>query len=87
MEIGGRIILSSAPTGIVGHADSGYDLPIFWPPGFRAVFDPEFSHVLSNTGVVFATAGEDTNVHLKTGRWNGLNACPTGDGIYIFSVP
>jgi hypothetical protein len=87
IEIGGPLVLTSTPTGIVATTNSGQDLPVFWPPGFRAIFDPSFSSVVDDRGAVFATAGEDIHPYVTTGQWGGFNACVTGSQVFLFTVP
>jgi hypothetical protein len=75
-----RVFLVSTPAGVVGRVDGGAVVKIFWPPGFSAIYDPLFSRVVTESGEVFATAGEDISVHLKGSTWNGVNVCPAGRG-------
>jgi hypothetical protein len=82
----GPLVLTATPTGIYARTDTGQDLPIFWPPGFRAIFDPTFSSVISDRGAVFATAGEDINPYVETGRWGGYNACVTGSQVFLYGA-
>lgn len=48
------------------------EVPIRWPPGYQAIFDPLFSRVLTAEGATFAVAGDDLN---RAFRWRGHVIC------------
>jgi hypothetical protein len=64
-EVSGRIV------GVLGETRI---FPIFWPSGFRAVFDPDFSAVITESGAVFARSGDDLNSDVG-GHYHGRNDC------------
>ena len=71
--LGGPIVLTATPGGIVGmHA--GTKITIRWPRGYRAIFDPEFTEVVTESGQVFARASEDVNPS-DVIRFRGLDHC------------
>jgi len=55
-----------------GVTDTGLELTTYWPPGYRAVFEPGFARVLTSNNEVFAVAGEDIN-HPEI--WRGHMIC------------
>jgi hypothetical protein len=78
-----RLIDSQA--GIVA-ADSRSNHTITWPHGYRAVFDPAFVAVITDTGSVFAYANEDINRADAMG-FHGHLICIEGALIEIWPLP
>jgi hypothetical protein len=68
------VIIEAINGHIVGVLDSR-SLPIYWPPGFRAVFDPLFLEVLTDTGQVFVRAGDDINKPTGASTYKGRHVC------------
>jgi hypothetical protein len=83
VELGGQIFLVATVEGVVGQSAAGPVLKIYWPPGFQAIFDPDFKAVVDSDGAVIASAGDEINGLVSRGRWNGRTACATGDSIYV----
>jgi hypothetical protein len=59
-------------------------LPILWPHGFSAVFDPSFTEVLDGSGAAFATAGEDITAHVTSGTWGPYQVCATAIRVAVW---
>lgn len=59
----------------------GSRLRLQWPPGFRAVFDPDFTAVLDARGDVFARPGDELNTPPGQDLFRGLNTCYSPGGI------
>jgi hypothetical protein len=78
-----RLVDSAA--GIVA-ADGRSNHTITWPHGYRAVFDPAFVAVITDTGAVFAYANEDINRADATG-FHGHMICIEGLFIEIWPIP
>jgi hypothetical protein len=83
--LGGHIILTGTTSGVVGRAGTA-DLPIYWPAGFRAIFNPIFAGVIRPDGMLFALPGEDIAPYTDRGTWRGYSACATRDGIWVFGT-
>jgi hypothetical protein len=69
---------------VFGRFPSGGTVEVFWPVGFKAVFDPEFNSVVRANGSLFATAGEDIYPEMEAGKWHETKICGTLQGIYVF---
>jgi hypothetical protein len=68
----GPILLRvNATNDVVGVDPSRNEFEIRWPPGYRAVFDPDFEGVIDEAGNVVARANQD------------LIATSTGFGKYL----
>ena len=90
ITLGARLTAGQGPptAEAFGLTDRGLELSIYWPPGYRAVFDPAFSRVLAPNDEVFATAGEDlNNPAAPSGRvvcFSANDALPNGIAISIW---
>jgi hypothetical protein len=69
---------------VVAALGNGTALPILWPHGFSAVFDPSFTEVLDASGATFATAGEDFTSRVTSGSWGPYQVCATAIRIAVW---
>jgi hypothetical protein len=58
-------------------------IPIVWPPGFRAVFDPALK-IIDEHGIAFAQEGEDMSNSLI---WPGLFVCAGNTRVDVVRSP
>lgn len=81
----GPIRLAEINGAIVGDAGT-VQIQIRWPPGYRAKVDPQFSEVVTDTGEVFARAGDDINS--PSDVFNGHLIClDSSFGMDIWRLP
>jgi len=85
--VGKPIILRATSDGNVVGEVSGVQIPVLWPPGFRAVLAPSFAGVYDSSGRLFATPGEDISKYTDSGHWGEFNACATGSGVAVYPAP
>jgi hypothetical protein len=80
----GPILLADSNGTIVGDYWT-QQIQIRWPPGYRAKVTPQFSEVVTDTGEVFAKAGDDLNTQSEV--LNGHELCLNKFGLDIWRLP
>lgn len=73
----GPIILEISEGTTTGRLQNGRIIPMLWPTGFAAWFDPPVWTILDASGAVFAISGQDIGPVMRSGVWAGWETCAT----------